>query len=297
MRFWADIVLQRPELVDELPEDITPLLWGYDAEHPFEEQTRVLAQAGRPYYVCPGTSSWQSFAGRWTNARANLASAARQGHARGAQGYLITDWGDRGHHQPLPVSLPGFLVGAGHAWSAATAERTLADGFVAALLDRHVFRDPARRTGAWLLRLGDAYRRCGARSSNGSPLFFVFSFAHEPFPPERVEGLATEPLRDLERALEQDRAAAAPARPEALGGPLVIRELELLGDLVAWSSRFARARLGAGAGSSLDALPREAAAELKQRLEDLAARHRDLWLARSRPGGLDASCRWFQRLL
>ena len=64
MQFWADILLHHPELVPEVPKDATAMLWGYEADHPFEQETRTLADAGLPFYVCPGTSSGQSIGGR-----------------------------------------------------------------------------------------------------------------------------------------------------------------------------------------------------------------------------------------
>ncbi|HEY7091128.1 MAG TPA: family 20 glycosylhydrolase, partial [Tepidisphaeraceae bacterium] len=94
MMFWGDIILHKPELIGELPPDMIALNWGYEAEHPFEKETSAFREAGVPFYVCPGTSSWCSFSGRTSNALANLRRAAASGLASGAAGYLITDWGD-----------------------------------------------------------------------------------------------------------------------------------------------------------------------------------------------------------
>jgi len=117
MQFWGDIIVQAPELVSELPADSIALEWGYDADHPFDEHGRLFATSGIPFYVCPGTSSWNSIAGRTDNAIANLLSAAENGLKHGAIGYLNTDWGDNGHWQPLPVSYLGFAVGAAYSWN------------------------------------------------------------------------------------------------------------------------------------------------------------------------------------
>ena len=98
--------------------------------HQFHRNTvnalaQYVAAAGLDFYVCPGTSSWNSLAGRTRNALLNLAAAAREGREAGARGLLITDWGDFGHLQPLPVSYLGFLAGAGFAWNTASAEDPL----------------------------------------------------------------------------------------------------------------------------------------------------------------------------
>ena len=116
IQFWGDIIVKRPDLVDDLPKDAIALEWGYEADHPFGEHGKIFAESGLEYYVCPGTGSWFSLSGRTRNTLLNLASAAREGFRHGASGYLITDWGDHGHWQPPPVSYLGFLAGAGFAW-------------------------------------------------------------------------------------------------------------------------------------------------------------------------------------
>ena len=76
----------------------------------------LIAEAGLPFHVCPGTSSWNSIAGRTRNCLGNLHSAAQHGLRHGATGYLITDWGDNGHWQYQPISYLGFAAGAGLSW-------------------------------------------------------------------------------------------------------------------------------------------------------------------------------------
>ena len=97
MQFWGDIILEHPQLVPELPRDVFALEWGYEADHPFAEHGALFSKAGIPFYVCPGTSSWNSIAGRTKNALENQLNAARSGLEHGAVGFLNTDWGDNGH--------------------------------------------------------------------------------------------------------------------------------------------------------------------------------------------------------
>src|SRR6185503_5430015 len=120
------------------------MLWGYDADHPFEREARALAESGLAFFVCPGTSSWQSFGGRTANMLANTAAAAAAGLAHGARGLMVTDWGDRGHLQPPPIACAGFARAAELAWGGAGAlgEGGAAAARLAQALDAHVFRDP-----------------------------------------------------------------------------------------------------------------------------------------------------------
>ena len=76
MHFWGDIIIQYPELIGKLPENVVPLEWGYEADHPFDDHCKSFAQAGLPFYICPGTSSWRSITGRSKNCLENLKNAA-----------------------------------------------------------------------------------------------------------------------------------------------------------------------------------------------------------------------------
>src|SRR5207237_510321 len=143
MMFWGDIIVQKPELIRELPRDAIALEWGYEADHPFDRDGEMFARAGVPFYVCPGTSSWNSIAGRTDNALANLRSAAENGRKHGAIGYLITDWGDNGHLQYLPASYLAFAAGAAFSWCLESNRH--ADW--AAALNAHAFEDSAGAVG------------------------------------------------------------------------------------------------------------------------------------------------------
>ncbi|WP_410510942.1 family 20 glycosylhydrolase [Paenibacillus sp. BR2-3] len=154
MQFWGDIIIQYPELIPQLPKDIIAMEWGYSAEHPFEEDTRKFREAGIPFYVCPGTSSWNSLTGRSDNMMANLRSAAIHGKNNGAIGYLITDWGDFGHWQHLPISYAGFVYGAALAWNVDANLQADVPGY----LNKFVFVDKSEIIGDLLLDLGNYYK-------------------------------------------------------------------------------------------------------------------------------------------
>jgi hexosaminidase len=147
--FWGDIILRQPRLISELPPDIIALNWGYEAGHPFASECAHFRESGVPFYVCPGTSAWNSITGRSANCLANLAAAAEHGAANDAIGYLVTDWGDNGHHQTLPISYPGIVAGAGLAWG---LQNRNAD--FAGVIDRQLVGDEAGIVGKLLLDLG-----------------------------------------------------------------------------------------------------------------------------------------------
>jgi hexosaminidase len=150
MLMWADIVLKHPDLIPQIPKEITLLDWGYEAAYPFEKHGRMLQQAGLTWMVCPGTNSWTTLTGRTDNMLATISSAARNGVAYGAKGMLLTDWGDMGHWQYLPVSYAGYTTGAALSWNSRSEnEMPLAE-----YLNSYVFRDKNGIMGDLALDLG-----------------------------------------------------------------------------------------------------------------------------------------------
>jgi hypothetical protein len=296
--FWGDMLRDHPELVRELPrERLTALVWHYErpleslpvpdalrsllaefglterAFRGFTTQTEAFAEAGFPFWVCPGTSSWNSLLGRWTNARENLRDAASVGLERGARGYLITDWGDNGHLQPPSVSWLPLAYGAALAWCGA-ANRELD---MAPLLDALVFRDQTRTLGALVLSLAEAYQGTGKACLNGSPLFT-----------ELVRGGLLGSFGEVDAArlaastaqLDAALAALPRVRCESSDGALIPRELKAAVRL----ARHGAWRIARAAG-----LPAPTDAALRRDLGEAIAEQRASWLARSRPGGLTDS--------
>lgn len=168
--FWGDIVLKHPELISRLPQDLIALDWGYEANHPFMREAEAFKRSGLDFYVCPGTSSWRSLGGRVENMRENLEAAERAGRLFGAKGYMVTDWGDEGHWQPLACSLPGIILGGNFAVSGAKAAKMDLELELNRVMDAPL--------GGLLLRLGTLYLRGGALRANCSELFNILRNDH-----------------------------------------------------------------------------------------------------------------------
>jgi hexosaminidase len=119
IQIWGDILLNHPELIDEVPEDVTLLDWHYEAAEEYPS-ARIFGESGRAFWVCPGTSSWNTLFPRIHNANVNIRNLVRDGVAAGAEGMLNTDWGDCGHYQHLGLSWYGYVFGAVQGWSGGT---------------------------------------------------------------------------------------------------------------------------------------------------------------------------------
>jgi hypothetical protein len=302
VEFWGDIVLQHPELIAELPtRGITADAWFYEAPRDpasipeavlstlsrfgytrellsgFAGHAPRFAEAGVPFQVCPGTSSWNSFVGRWSNARANVRDAVEWGVRSGAEGMLLTDWGDNGHLQPPSVSLAPLALAAALAWS--PAESAALD--LPEALGQHVF--PSRPLAEIALALGDAHLETGLASTNATPFFVGMRVPLGERPP-RFLLQGTPDAARLARSAEHLNGLA-----ESLGGdtPLErdLRQAALLARHGTW--RLLRGLLGAG--PDLPALRRD--------LAERIATQRERWLATSRPGGLADSLALLERAL
>ena len=195
--FWGDIVLRHPELVARLPKDAIALDWGYEGNHPFAAECAAFKKAGLDFYVCPGTSAWRSLGGRVENMRENLEAAERAGRLCGAKGYLVTDWGDEGHWQPLAASLPGIILGGAFAASGAKAAKMDLERELNAVMDAPL--------GGTLLRLGTLYLRGGAIRANCSELFNILLNDHGY---SRHPGLTQAVLDDISGVAHGCRIAA-----------------------------------------------------------------------------------------
>ena len=287
---WGDMFSGDPALVAKVPEGVTVCEWGYDAEYPFDERLALLARAGLPFWVAPGTSSWLSIGGRLTNAVENCRNAAAAALEHGGLGFLNTDWGDRGHLQQWPVSDPGFAYGAAVSWClASNRELDLAPA-----LSTHAFDDPTGGLAAALLTIGDVHRAVTPQIPNHSILAM-----HLYFPQIRVGRGITKGITDAELASVAAQARGGSgrrrARPTRTRRPCAPRRRDPLDNRRARPAhrrrtRPPRRRQHARFGAT------SAARRLRGRLAALTDRHRALWLARNRAGGLADSIAWLDNL-
>ena len=321
MMFWGDIILKYPELIRELASLGTPstgsarmganskhaetmlgapslivLNWGYEASHPFEKEAAQFAKANIPFYVCPGTSTWQTLIGRHDNALANLRAAANAGIKFGAIGYLITDWGDGGHPQPLAVSWPMVLAGAGLAWnSKGFDERKLVP-----VLGRDVYGHA--RIAETAFKLGFVHQTLDISAPNETPLGTVIAASksedRELFCRNGLKWFAKIPERKIRATLKNIQAQIAILKnlgqrhavpPET---NVFLRELDIAARMAAQSCRFMLWQKAVAAGKVSEAkhLARTGIRDLEKLGQDFNA----LWPLRNKatPKHCSAFLRW-----
>lgn len=280
MMFWGDIILHEPALIKELPKDLIALCWGYDFDYPFDKHCRQFASSGIPFYVCPGTSSWNTLTGRTANCLENLAAAAKYGLKYGAIGYLNTDWGDGGHHQYQPISYLGLLAGASYSWAYEANQKT----DMVAGLNAVWFQDATGILGKVAYDLGKVLERVKIRPGN-STIFNHLLFADfNAGLPESLKGIDVPSLKKC--LVDFDRLAALIplARPGIPDGALVKAELRNSIRMARHAAEKGIAFLGSKAGKGGGE-----GAKLQRELVAIRGLHEALWLARNRRGGLEES--------
>ncbi len=285
MIVWGDILAMHPDVLASLPDGVTVCEWGYESNHPFAERCERLGKTGRPFWTAPGTSAWLTLAGRTTNMVGNIDSATAALSDYGGQGVLNTDWGDRGHLQQLPVSDPGFAYGAAMGW----CRESNRDLDLAAALSAHCYADPSGALGRAVTAMGDAHTKVKPQLINESILAMPVYHPTAVIGRGATKGLTVEDLQTVvevtEAALDDVAVgAAASERPDAAR---VGDELRHTGALLLHCSRDHMARLEAGGRlGDVSAATRH---QLASNLDHLIERHRELWLARNRRGGLTDS--------
>ena len=285
VQFWGDIILNHPELIEELPEDITALVWGYSADYPFDKNLPKFQKAGISYYVCPGTSTWRSLIGRNQNGFANLRNAAANGFKFGADGFLLTDWGDHGHWQPAAISIPSIIMASSLSWN--TKEDP--EPGLAPWMGTHIFKDPSGQFSKAMLQLGNAYTETGVPNGNANIFHLMLHrYAWSLKGNYQTKEMTLEGLLKAEREIHEALEILAQSKPGIPDAALLKEELELAASLALHAIRLGKERLNVP-GGAVDEIATPVKQELAQELEELIEEHRRLWTKRNRPGGLEDS--------
>jgi hypothetical protein len=288
---WSDAFHEHPEEIGRLNKSLVLLDWWYEADHDFE-RVKVFPEHGLEFFVCSGTSSWNTLFPRITNALANIRGYARAGRRHGALGLINTDWGDNGHGNLFGNSLYAFAYGAEAAWHVDALDERPLTSFDKAF-SSSLTTDRSARIGRLQRRLGDLHQT-GFDHFNHSPLkTLFFEDLREPTKTQLVSPRALERTkRNLARlssevrqhldgrsfrdhtALEELRFAIDASRLAADKG---LAGLEYLGyrDATMAQPRTSRRSLASR-------MARIRAEQLR-----LRARFERLWLARNRPSDLD----------
>ncbi len=280
MMFWSDIVLSQPDSLKKLSRDLIALNWGYEANHPFHRECRLMADQQVPFYVCPGTSAWNSLTGRMTNATKNLANAAKNGIQYDAEGFLVTDWGDHGHHHYLPVSYAGFAIGACESWNHRGSKLIDAED----LINRVYFREHNAATAKILVRMGKALDLAPSPIRNES-IFNQLLFWDQKHEPKVTQRISDSELNDCISEFQDIKSTLHMIR--TTDRDRLIPELNNAMDMAVHGIQRLQVLRSGGSAPS----------QLRLDMQNIIGQHEKIWLKRNRPGGLAESTAYLKRSL
>jgi hypothetical protein len=277
--YWGDMVWNHFGDRLDLPDrEMVHVDWGYYRAYPYRKHGAKLAEAGMPFWVAPGTSTWMTLVGCNEAALGSNRSAAQCANEFGALGYLNTDWGDFGHWQNLPVSFIGLAAGAAMSWG----EKQNTDEAIRAALDPHVFRDEAGVAGGVAYSLADTWT---FTVDNATQSHLLDAILRGGLKQKLPEGVTEATLSRTDAHLAAAVAALSGSRMARPDAALVVDEFGVNAGMARHACRLGLALLRGEAGGA--ALRRELARDMREIIE---ARRR-VWLARNRPGGLSDSLR------
>ena len=117
--FWADMIYNYPQSYHMVPKDAIALEWGYELIQSQRMTDHCIAykNAGVRYYVCPSVNTHGSFTSRMDVTTFNIRTSAELAVEYGAEGLLLTDWGDGGHPQSWVWSMAPIALSGQYGWN------------------------------------------------------------------------------------------------------------------------------------------------------------------------------------
>jgi len=117
--FWADMIYNYPQSYHMVPKDAIALEWGYELIQSQRMTDHCIAyrNAGVRYYVCPSVNTHGSFTSRMDVTTFNIRTSAELAAEYGAEGLLLTDWGDGGHPQSWVWSMTPIALCGQYGWN------------------------------------------------------------------------------------------------------------------------------------------------------------------------------------
>jgi len=279
---WGDITNQYPELIPQLPKDIIALEWGYEKNHPFEKHCKNYFECKIPFYVCPGTSSWNSFSGRTDNMKGNMLNAAINGKRYGAEGFLITDWGDNGYWQHLPFSYPGFVYGASLSWNVEKNK----DVDIASYIDKFILFDNNNISGRLIMDFGNYYSMEKRDLSNRTNVFSILCSENDDF--KWVDGIDTGTLYEIKKYTDELMNNLKFSDIKCNDSELLYKEFKSAAQFIKVSADIGIVKIHIKEKHEKDAY-KDIIISIIDEMRMLIVEYKEIWLARNRMGGLEKS--------
>jgi len=160
LMIFGDVIKDFSEFAKRLPDDIVYLDWIYDPK-PRYGTPALFKATDKPYWVSPGTGSWNSLFPRLDGSITNIVNLITEGIAYDTEGMLLTDWNDHGGYaQPAPTYYT-YAYAAAVSWTGEDPGRKSVGRWIDHILDLEGF-------GEAVIKLAEIYRLPPMWSKNRS---------------------------------------------------------------------------------------------------------------------------------
>ena len=283
---WADVVIKHPQAIDKIDKDIVLIDWGYTKNYPFSEHAKMLKEHNREFILAGGTSTWSVITSRYDDMYYSISNSANAAKENDGLGIIVTDWGDIGHLQYLPMSYLGFIHGALTSWSCAD------DNAMVYFLEKIIGKENSQS----IIELSKYTRLEGIYRDYGSRLFSSILWAEHStkyenrleFFEEKMKSnyLSEESIDNITSLLIKEKNRLMNIKEDELVTKEIMNSIDLLITLVSINKKL-----------QVDCLDYED--ELNS-LEQYEATHLELWKARNKESGFKFSINriiWLKQIL
>ena len=165
---WGDVLIKHDDVLDLIPKDMIFIDWGYEAESPFYSHLKKLKDANIKFMAAPATTSWCTLLTRTQDWLENISSAIWNVYNLQGEGVLLTDWGDIGHPQFLPVSFAPLVYCGLLSYRVKNGTfKQLRD-----YLNEYIFKDEKKLAADVFMDAGSYYKYEPRYTDNGTTTFY-----------------------------------------------------------------------------------------------------------------------------
>ena len=132
MMIWGDVLMQHPEIIDQVPRDVIVGTWTYDTLADFHRFITPFQSRGFDVLVTPGVLNSGNVIPNFRQSFLNIERFIRDGVAQNVMGALTTVWDDGGTAL-FSLDWYGVAFAADRMWHCDTLDRSFRDRFDLAL--------------------------------------------------------------------------------------------------------------------------------------------------------------------
>lgn len=246
------------KLLFGIPPNVLISEYGIEADYEFRRFCTPLSEKGVGFFLCPGTSAWNSIAGCPEAAIKNIYNAVKCGVTHGCTGIVACDWSGKAHLNSHVFSWPAYMLNLGLSWNS-NCHQDFLFATLGELMNRHVFYDKKSIAGQAVVELGRAETyliRCSRAQAAGDiqrlpdalgSTLFKFLLAPDTV---SIEHLSIEAVQRTVRHVKKCQQELINTDLRCQDGEEIKSELNLACELMLLATRICRSLLITGKNPS-----------------------------------------------